>query len=282
MKETWGFLNSGFHDAATNMAIDETLLNWHSEGKIPPIIRFYGWDKPSLSVGHSQNEKKSIDIESIHKHGCHFVRRLTGGSAVLHDHEVTYSMIVNESHSKIPHAVNEAYYVLADGLLRGYQNLGIEATFASPQQESGDNRSAVCFETPAIYEILAGGKKLSGNAQARRKGVLLQHGSLPISYDAAMLFDLFRFSSAQRRNRQQEQFFRKATSIHEQMEEKLEFDDLVPVFHKGMKDSLDIETEGFEVTADLWKEVLHLRDTKYSTNTWNHKQKRGKTGSEMV
>src|SRR5699024_8842818 len=136
---------------------------------------------------------KSIDFEGIRKHGCDFVRRLTGGSAVLHDHEVTYSIIVSENHPKIPKTVNEAYYVLADGLLKAYQRLGINATFARPQREHGDNRSAVCFETPAIYEILIGGKKLSGNAQTRRKGVLLQHGSLPISYDTTKLFDLFHF-----------------------------------------------------------------------------------------
>lgn|SRR5690625_37142 len=281
MKEIWGFLNSGFHDAATNMAIDETLLNWHSEGKIPPVIRFYGWDKPSLSIGYSQNEQKTIDFGGVHKHDCHFVRRLTGGSAVLHDHEVTYSIIVSENHSKIPHTVNEAYYVLANGLLKGYQSLGIDATFARPKRESGDNRSSVCFETPAIYEILTNGKKLSGNAQTRRKGVLLQHGSLPISYDTTMLFDLFRFPSVRLRNRQQKRFTGKATSIHEQIKEALEYDDLVPSFLEGFRESLHIETEPFKLTDALWRDVIHLRDTKYAANTWN-KQKNRKTRSEIV
>lgn len=278
LKETWAFLNSGFHDAATNMAIDETLLNWHSEGKIPPIIRFYGWDNPSLSIGHSQNEQKTIDFEGVHKNDCHFVRRLTGGSAVLHDHEVTYSIIVSENHSKIPHTVNEAYYVLAGGLLKGYQSLGIDATFARPQRESGDKRSAVCFETPAIYEILADGKKLSGNAQTRRKGVLLQHGSLPISYDTTMLFDLFQFPNERLRNRQQKRFARKATGIHDQIKEAMKYDDLVPVFLEGFKESLHIETEAFKLTDVLWRDVIHLRDTKYATKTWNNKQKSRKTG----
>lgn len=282
MKETWAFLNSGFHDAATNMAIDETLLNWHSEGKIPPIIRFYGWENPSLTIGKFQNEQKSIDFDGVRKHGCDFVRRLTGGSAVLHDHEVTYSIIVSESHPKIPHSINEAYYVLADGLLKAYQSLGIDASFAPPPHlGSGDDRSAVCFETPAIYEILADGKKISGNAQTRQKDVLLQHGSLPISYDTTMLFDLFQFSSVKLRNYQQEQFLHKATSIDEQIKEALEYDDLVPVFLKGFKESLHIETEVFELTDALWKDVIQLRDTKYAMNTWNNK-KSAKIGSDMV
>ena len=281
LKETWAFFNSGFHDAATNMAMDETLLNWHSEGKIPPVIRFYGWENPSLTIGQFQNEQKSIDFDGIRRHGCDFVRRLTGGSAVLHDHEVTYSIIVSESHPKIPQTVNEAYYVLADGLLKAYQSLGIDATFARPQRELGSDRSAVCFETPAIYEILADGKKLSGNAQTRRRDVLLQHGSLPISYDPNMLFDLFQFSSERLRKRQQERFQDKATCIDEQVKQTLEYDDLVPVFLEGFKKSLHIETEVFEPPDALWRDVIHLRNTKYMTKTWNNKQKR-RTRSEMA
>src|SRR5690625_1912560 len=281
LKETWAFFNSVFHDAATNIEMDETLLNWHSEGKIPPVIRFYGWENPCLTIGQFQNEQKSIDFDGIRRHGCDFVRRLTGGSAVLHDHEVTYSIIVSENHPKIPHSINEAYYVLADGLLKAYQSLGINATFAPPPRlGSGDDRSAVCFETPAIYEILADGKKLSGNAQTRQKDVLLQHGSLPISYDTTMLFDLFQFSSVKLRNYQQEQFLHKATSIDEQIKEALEYDDLVPVFLKGFKESQHIETEVFEIHDVLWKDVIQLRDKKYLMTTWNNK-KSAKIGSEI-
>src|SRR5690625_2864071 len=260
------------------MAIDETLLNWHSEGKIPPIIRFYGWENPSLTIGKFQNEQKSIDFEGIRKHGCDFVRRLTGGSAVLHDHEVTYSIIISENHPNIPHSINEAYYVLADGLLKAYQSLGIDATFAPAPEDSYGDRSAVCFETPAIYEILADGKKISGNAQTRQKEVLLQHGSLPISYDTNMLFDLFQFSNERLRNIQQERFLQKATSIHEQIKDTLEYDDLVPIFLEGFKERLHIETEPFELNDALWEDVIQLRDTKYLMNTWNNK----KTRSEMV
>ena len=274
MEETWAFFNSGFHDAATNMAIDEMLLNWHSEGRIPPVIRFYGWKHPSLSVGHFQNEAKTIDFNGIRKHGCEFVRRLTGGSAVLHDHEVTYSIIVSEDHPNIPHSVNEAYYVLADGLLKAYRKLGIDAEFARPRLKRGDERTAVCFETPAIYEMLVDGKKISGNAQTRRKGVLLQHGSLPISFDTKMLFDLFRFSSEKMRDRQREKFSRKATSIQEQIGKTPDYDQLVPVFLEGFRESLHIATEEFVLPDSWWAEIIQLRDTKYASDTWNERKKK--------
>lgn len=272
LKETWFFLNSGLHDAATNMAIDEALLEWHSKGEIPPVIRFYGWKNPSLTVGHFQNVHKTIDFSGVKKHGCDFVRRLTGGSAVLHDDELTYSVIVQESHAKIPHTVNDAYYVLSQGLLEGYRRLGIMAEFAQPQRSKG-NRSAVCFETPAMYEMLANGKKLSGNAQTRRKGVLLQHGSLPMSFDADMLFDLFTFSSEERRQRQRSKFVDKATSIHELIDETYTYDLLVPIFLCGFEKSLQIELKEMELSLEQWEFIEYLRSSKYANDAWNKREK---------
>lgn len=273
LQETWAFLNSGFHDAATNMAIDEALLDWHSEKKIPPTIRFYGWKNPSLTVGHFQNVDKTIDFAGIKKHQCDFVRRLTGGSAVLHDDELTYSIIVNEHHHKIPHSVNEAYYILSQGLLEGYRELGIEADFAKPKQKPTD-RSAVCFETPAIYEMIVDGKKISGNAQTRKKGVLLQHGSIPMSFDADMLFDLFRFSNQSIRDRQRKKFIHKAISINDITNKVHTYDMLVSAFSQGFKQSLQIETEEIQLSNEQWDYIDHLRTTKYITDTWNKPEKR--------
>lgn len=269
MHETWTFLNSGHHDAATNMAIDEALLHWHSEQKIPPTIRFYGWKKPSLTVGHFQNVEKTIDFSGVSKHQCDYVRRLTGGSAVLHDDELTYSIIVSEDHDKIPHSVNEAYYILSQGLLKGYQHLGIQADFAKPKQKPVE-RSAVCFETPAIYEMIVDGKKISGNAQTRKKGVLLQHGSIPMSIDAKMLFDLFRFSNENIRMRQREKFMNKAISINEITNKKHTFEELTVAFYKGFEQSLDITLEEIQLNREQWEYIHHLRTTKYITDTWNH------------
>lgn len=274
LKETWAVLDSGSNDAATNMAIDEALLKWHSEGLIRPTIRFYGWTSPSLTVGHFQNVEKTIDFAGVEKHACDFVRRLTGGSAVLHDDEITYSIVVSESHPKIPSTVNKAYYALAKGLLKGYHALGIDAQFAISERELMRERSAVCFEKPAIYEMIVGGKKISGNAQLRKNGVLLQHGSIPMSFDADMLFDLFRFSSERVRNRQRHSFLNKAISIHELTDERFTFDQLRDAFLKGFEDCLDIQTEPLHLSKEQWQYILYLADTKYRTDAWNKETKK--------
>lgn len=277
MQETWALLDSGHHDAAINMAIDEALLEWHSEEKIPPTIRFYGWKNPTLTVGHFQNVEKTIDFEGIKKHRCEFVRRLTGGSAVLHDDELTYSIVVRESHPKIPQSVNKAYYVLAQGLLEGYRLLGIDADFAIPERELFKERSAVCFEVPAIYEMVVDGKKVSGNAQTRKLGVLLQHGSIPLSFDADMLFDLFKFSSEKFRERKRKAFVQKAISINDITETKHTYDSVKEAFLAGFKKSLNIRTETMELTEEQWKYIHYLADTKYRTDSWNLKRNKARS-----
>ena len=275
MQERWAILDTKHHDAAINMAIDEALLIWHSEQKIPPVLRFYGWKKPSLTIGHFQNAEKTIDFSGVHTHGCDFVRRLTGGSAVLHDDEITYSIIVNESHPKIPASVNEAYYILSQGLLEGYRILGIRAEFAVPDRQYLKDRTAVCFEKPAIYEMIVDGKKVSGNAQTRKNGVLLQHGSIPMSFNSEMLFDLFKFSTEERRERQRMAFVKKAISINDITGKQHTYDMLKKAFEQGFKTSLHIELETMKLDDKQWEFIHHLANTKYRTNEWNlrHRKK---------
>lgn len=271
-KQTWYFLNSGPLDAATNMAIDEALLHWHKKGDLPPVLRFYGWKKPSLTVGYFQNVTKTIDFSGVSKHNCDFVRRLTGGSAVLHDQELTYSIIVDETNPKIPKTIQEAYYVLSQGILEGYKNLGIEAYFALSNLENR-NRSSVCFETPALYEMIVDGKKIAGNAQTRKYGVLLQHGSIPIQFDIHMLFDLFSYPSKRVRKRQMEQFIKKAVSINDITKEEHTYNSVSEAFLHGFQKGLHIEVESFQLSAEQWKEVNHLVQTKYGTREWNIERK---------
>lgn len=269
MQEQWDVIHSAHHNAATNMAIDETLLKWHSQEKIPPTIRFYGWKRPSLTVGLFQNVEKTINFAKINEHNCDFVRRLTGGSAVLHDNELTYSIIVNEKHPKIPSTVSEAYYVLSQGLLEGYRLLDIDADFAIPERDLLRNRSAVCFERPAIYEMVAGGKKISGNAQIRKDGVLLQHGSIPMSMNVDMLFDLFKFPSERMRIRQCESFSNKATSINQLTGRIHTFDMLEKAFLQGFEKSLAISTSPTKLDKEQLDHVDYLVKTKYCTDAWN-------------
>ena len=103
------------------MALDEALLDWHSEGLIPPVIRFYEWE-PDIIYWYFQQAKRDINLDAVREQGLGFVRRPTGGRAVLHEHELTYSVIVTESYPNMPESVTEAYRVLSEGILQGFHN----------------------------------------------------------------------------------------------------------------------------------------------------------------
>lgn len=265
-KAVWYFIENTTYDAATNMAIDECLVNWLSEDKIYPTLRFYTWKGPSLSVGHFQDVHQSIDLKALKKHNVELVRRLTGGSAVLHDDELTYSLVVKESDPKIPHSVTEAYYILSQGILKAYHLLGIKASFAE-EAKAKQTRSAVCFEQPASYEMLVNGLKISGNAQTRRKGILLQHGSIPLSFNKN-LFDLFKFPSEAVKKKKQQAFLTKATSINAVSQQKKTIEDLEASFLEGFETELGVTFKAFKFSQAQWEEINQLADEKYRNQKW--------------
>lgn len=270
MQEEWFFLDSGHQDAAINMALDESLLNWHSEGEIPPTLRFYGWSQPTLSAGQFQKVHKSIDFDHVKSYNCQFVRRLTGGSAVLHDKELTYSIVVSEDHPEIPTSIKEAYHILSKGLYEGFKNLGITVDYALPERSAMKERTAVCFEKAAFYEMVVEGKKLSGNAQTRKKGVLLQHGSIPMSLDITMLYDLFRFPSEKIKLRRRDAFQNKAVTIDQLTNKQNSFNEVKDAFYQGFQHGLNVTFRPFELSKQQWEEVNHLADTKYRSEDWNY------------
>lgn len=209
MTNEWYFVNSGPCDPAYNMALDEALLHWHSEGLIPPVIRFYEWNPATLSVGYFQKAKRDLNFDQIHKLGLGFVRRPTGGRAVLHEHELTYSIIVSEQYPNMPKTVTEAYRVLSEGLLKGFQNLGLDAYFSVPETAEEKDalakpKSAVCFDAPSWYELVVEGKKVAGSAQTRQEGVILQHGAILIDLDQEKLLSVFNFKDDAARQRMKE------------------------------------------------------------------------------
>lgn len=270
MQEEWGFINTGFQNAAVNMALDECLLQWHSKNLIPPTLRFYGWDKPSLSIGRFQNLEKTIDLDAVKKYDCQYVRRMTGGSAVLHDDELTYSIIISEDHPQIPRSIREAYYILSKGVIEGYRFLNIDADYYIPK-ERNKNKTAVCFEKIAYYEMIVDGKKISGNAQTRKNGVLLQHGSIPMSMDDEVLFELFKFSNDRVRERQRKSFKNKAIAINDITGKKHTYDMLAEAFLEGFKKGLNITVKPIELTKEQWQEVYQLAEDKYANELTKNK-----------
>ncbi|MEW6031273.1 MAG: hypothetical protein AB1645_00095 [Bacillota bacterium] len=181
--------------AAMNMAVDEAILLSHAGGTAPPTLRFYTWSPPAVSLGYFQDPERDVDREACRREGVSVVRRPTGGRAVLHDREVTYSVVV--STSVLPGSVVDTYRRLAEGLVLGLRELGLEAGLA-PEKGAlppAELQGGACFEVPSSYEILVGGRKVVGSAQTRRGGVILQHGAIPLHLDAGRLARLLGLGS---------------------------------------------------------------------------------------
>lgn len=273
----WYFINSGPCTPSFNMALDEALLNWHSEKLIPPVIRFYEWKPATLSIGYFQQVHKDIDLEEVRRQGLGFVRRPTGGRAVLHEHELTYSIIVEEDYPNMPQSVTEAYRVLSEGLLLGFRNLGLDAYFSVPDTEEKKEdlkrpKSAVCFDAPSWYELVVEGRKVAGSAQTRQKGVILQHGAILLDMDEEKLLSLFRFADEEARERMRRKLPEKAVAMNRLVDRPFTIEQCVEAFKSGFQQSLEIELIPYELTGEQLAYIEQLEKEKYANDDWNFKK----------
>lgn len=197
MKNKWNFLDTGPNLGAYNMAVDEELLARAQAGDRIPVLRFYGWNPPAVSLGRFQKIDEAVNIEACRQRGIDIVRRITGGRAVLHRHELTYSVISRIDNPLFPPNVHGTYKVIAEGLLTGLMNLGISAEIVSRTSRHAHlvetrAKDPACFSSPSWYEIVVNGKKIIGSAQRRLSNAFLQHGSILIDYDPAMETEVIR------------------------------------------------------------------------------------------
>ncbi|MGX0516352.1 lipoate--protein ligase family protein [Staphylococcus hominis] len=276
MTETWNFINTGSHDPYYNMAMDEALLNFVSRGEIDPVVRFYTWNPATLSVGYFQRLKKEIDIDKVKEKGFGLVRRQTGGRGVLHDKELTYSVIIPESHPNMPSTITEAYRVISEGLLEGFKLLGFDAYFAIPRSKEEREklkqpRSAVCFDAPSWYELVVEGRKIAGSAQTRQKGVILQHGSLLQDVDVDELFDMFIFKNDRLKEKMKKAFVDKAVAINDISDRHISIEEMEKAFEEGFKKGLNIEFKPLSLTENQLAEVKVLEE-KYRSEEWLYKK----------
>ncbi|WP_145443358.1 lipoate--protein ligase family protein [Staphylococcus hominis] len=276
MTETWNFINTGSNDPYYNMAMDEALLNFVSRGEIDPVVRFYTWNPATLSVGYFQRLKKKIDIDKVKEKGFGLIRRQTGGRGVLHDKELTYSVIVPESHPNMPSTITEAYRVISKGLLEGFKLLGFDAYFAIPRSKEEREklkqpRSAVCFDAPSWYELVVEGRKIAGSAQTRQKGVILQHGSLLQDVDVDELFDMFIFKNDRLKEKMKKAFVDKAVAINDISDRHISIEEMEKAFEEGFKKGLNIEFKPLSLTENQLAEVKVLEE-KYRSEEWLYKK----------
>jgi len=192
MSDPWRLLVDPPASGAWNMAVDEVLLDGIAAGTAPPTLRFYGWTPPCLSLGYFQ-PFDVVDLDSCRALGVDIVRRPTGGRAILHDREVTYSVVLPAWVLGQDGGVLLSYHRLSLALQDGLRRLGVPATLApASAAPSTAVHGPACFDRPSAHEILLNGRKLVGSAQVRRGGAILQHGSILVEPRIASLIACLR------------------------------------------------------------------------------------------
>ncbi len=232
-------LETGFNPAVTNMAIDEALME--TVGEVP-ILRIYGWHPPAVSIGYFQSMNEEVNFAKCREIGVDVVRRLTGGGAVLHEFELTYSFISRE----YPKNIMESYRWICDAIVMSINRLGFDANFVP------------------LNDIVIAGKKVSGNAQTRRKGVLLQHGTILLGVDVNKMFSVLKVPSEKLRDKIIKDAKERVTSLA-----GTTFDDMAT----SLKTSFAAKFESKLITDALsTKEISRARwlaERKYSSKEWN-------------
>lgn len=242
--ESWRFLNTGFAEGAFNMAVDEVLLAGVESGDSPPTVRVYGWTPPAVSTGHSQKIGRELDLERCRRAGVDVVRRPTGGRAVLHAGELTYSVAGPSGRAPLGSSIAESYRAIADALLRGLAELGVEATLtpvptAPTRRDSG--ASPPCFVSAGRFEVVVGGRKLIGSAQRRVGSSVLQHGSLLLDPSHEGLADLLKVERESDRETIRRALSLKTTNLAEVLGRAVEFGEIVAPIRRGFETAFCVE-----------------------------------------
>lgn len=267
MHKSWRFLPYAIASPAMNMALDEAILIAHRRGHVPPTIRLYGWNPAALSFGYFQKAEREVDRRAVAAEKVELVRRLTGGRAVLHDQEITYSVIVKLDHPQVPSSVSASHQWIGQGLTLALQRLGLPIEASKPQRAQV-HASLACFDAPSDYEIVLNGKKLVGSAQTRQQGVLLQHGSILLSSHVDRLVRMMNMRSEEMRDRIRQRFASKATALDEWLQPLPTHEELCSQLYSGLSDGLQIDYQWGKLTPEEQYLAKRLVREKYANDEW--------------
>jgi lipoate-protein ligase A len=254
------FINTGIQDAALNMAIDEAILIHHLKGDVAPTLRVFRWSQPSISLGRFQNVEREIEQEICQQRGVTLVRRPTGGRAVYHRDEFTYSVIISKRYG-VPSGIIAAYAYLAQGLLAVLRLLGVEAEISD--ERVNKHPSAACFASSTQADLTSRGFKLVGSAQVWKEDVLLQQGSLPLDDHAAEFFDMLRYPNPASRQEALNLYYQKTRALH-MIQPTVSWDDVAQAFHTGFSTFFQETVEPSELSFSEWECARQLAQKKYS------------------
>jgi lipoate-protein ligase A len=246
------------------MAVDEAMLLAHAAGLTIPTLRLYRWSPPAVSIGLLQCIE-TVNEKACHQFGFDIVRRPSGGSAVLHQHEITYAVVVDGRIRPEGSSVMATYRWLSKGLTAGLRKLGVEASLSNSNDRNRPSQHSIasfCFARASAADLTVNGLKLGGSAQARRRHFLLQHGSIPLRLDTETIEQIFGLSGR-----------KDFTCLEEVLEREVSPCEFVEALVAGFSEALGVSfiVSGLTPTELRLAEILFQH--KYNTEEWTRERK---------
>lgn len=272
-KREWRFIYTGKNDAFFNMALDEALLILSEEKHIPPTLRIYQWEPEAVSIGYSQKIEKTLDLKKCKEKNIDVVRRLTGGRAVLHDNDLTYSICASRSYfDLLGVSINETYKRIGLAFLKSMGFLNIKGEWERRSSRGNEltsyEFSKPCFSSSIKYEIKVDGKKLIGSAQRRFKASFIQHGSIPLGEQSFDLADLLPEIDEERKQKIKLRLEKNSVSLQDLLSSNLDINQILSAIKSGFSSffSVDLKDNGLD-TEEL--KLIDKLIPKYRGERWN-------------
>ncbi len=244
-------LLTGENNASKNMAIDEAIMRECPHTGLP-TVRLYSWSPSAVSIGYFQGIEEEVDLNKCKQLGIDVVRRITGGGAVFHDKELTYSFVCREESGIVPKKILESYAKICNSLVLGLEELGLKANFAP------------------LNDIVVNGKKISGSAQTRRNGVVLQHGTVLIKVDVEKMFSLLKVPNEKLRGKIIESVKQRVTSLESATGREVYFKEVEEAMHKGFSENFNAQLAKGSLTIEEKALAEKIETERFSSKQWNY------------
>lgn len=240
------------------MAVDEYLFNRaREEGRT--FLRFYQWVRPTVSLGYGQDAGRAADLDFCRANGIDVVRRMTGGKVVLHNKELTYSLASSDKET-FTSTLRDSYQLISLALIKGLELMGLSARLAPASPPAYVRGTMPCFAFPARDEVEIGGRKIIGSAQKRTGAAFIQHGSIPLEKEEALLGAVAKSDA--------EDAGLNMTSLSEALGRPVAFDWAAARLSQGVAGFFGIKLEPLSLDASAWLEISGIEAERYGNDAW--------------
>ncbi|HUW70268.1 MAG TPA: lipoate--protein ligase family protein [bacterium] len=254
MMDAFRYLETSEHSAAFNMGLDEAILESVATGVEPPTLRLYAWKPYAVSIGYFQGIEDEVDLGRCATLGIDVVRRLTGGGAVFHAQELTYSLVAPDSHPLVAGTILDSYRSICSGVINGLEVMGIHAEFVP------------------LNDVCANGRKLSGNAQTRKRGCVLQHGTIILGLDVDTMFTILKVPNEKLKGKLMQDVRSRVSSVSDMLGRSVGYMEAVLAFERGFSEALGGLGSRSDPSQTEMSRAMELATERFASASWTYKR----------